>query len=117
MTMRARLPDTSLVSECPVCGAVPCRNPSFCATCRAADARKTRGARLRYINDGHDSHSAPPKHRPRPTPRSTVEAIKEAVRARGLGALYEPATESHLRACDLSALADIDRWLSRDVSR
>jgi hypothetical protein len=46
---------------------------------------------------------------PRPTPRSTVEAVMYAVRDRGLGALDEPATKERLGRCDAPARAEINQ--------
>jgi|EndMetStandDraft_8_1072994.scaffolds.fasta_scaffold717427_2 hypothetical protein len=51
--------------------------------------------------------------RARPTPGVTIEAIKVAVRARGVAALDEPATRERLSRCDKQAIADIDLWLSK----
>ncbi len=84
-------------SVCDSCGGQPCVNPSFCAGCRRAD----------------EVRQAPkPASKSRPTPSTTVEAIKQAVRDRGVAALDEPAAEQRLRSCDVTALAEIDRWLS-----
>jgi hypothetical protein len=47
----------------------------------------------------------------RPPSEATIEAIKQAVRERGLGALKEPASQQRLRQCDDVARAEIDRWL------
>jgi hypothetical protein len=81
---------------CDTCGTEPCTNPSFCRTCRRADA----------------------KHRPpavviplRPTPAVTIEAVIWAVRERGVRALTEPAILRRLGGCDQAARAEINRRL------
>jgi hypothetical protein len=53
-------------------------------------------------------------NRNRPTSEVTVEAIKIAVRARGIDALKEPATRERLARCDKREIAEIDRWLSKN---
>jgi hypothetical protein len=50
----------------------------------------------------------------RPAPEVTIGAIKAAVRARGVDALNEPATRERLARCDKPAIAEIDRWLSKN---
>jgi hypothetical protein len=56
--------------------------------------------------------------RARPTPGVTVEAIKQAVRDRGLCALDEPQTRERLQRCDDRAILEIDQWLlKREISR
>jgi hypothetical protein len=47
-----------------------------------------------------------------PTPTVTLDAIKLAVRERGLGALDEPAIQQRLRHCDADARAQLDHWLA-----
>jgi hypothetical protein len=49
----------------------------------------------------------------RATPGTTIEAIKVAVRDRGVAALKEPATRERMQRCDAAARADVERWLSR----
>jgi hypothetical protein len=49
----------------------------------------------------------------RATPETTVDAIKEAARGRGIAALDEPATRERLQRCDAEARAVIERWLSQ----
>jgi hypothetical protein len=46
------------------------------------------------------------------TPPVTLDAIKLAVRERGLGALNEPATQQRLRHCDAGARAQLNHWLA-----
>jgi hypothetical protein len=53
------------------------------------------------------------ENRPRPTPRSTIEAIMFCVRERGPKALHEPANIERLRRCDDAAIAEIDTRLSK----
>ena len=72
--------------QCGTCGGQPCVNPSFCDACRRADARAIGTAGLAA--------------KPRPTPAVTVEAIKQAVRERGVAALLPrpalgPKSEKH----------------------
>jgi hypothetical protein len=49
----------------------------------------------------------------RSTPQVTVEAIMLAVRERGIAALNEPKNIERLRRCDETALAEINRRISR----
>jgi len=48
----------------------------------------------------------------RPTPAVTVEAIKQAVRERGLAALKEPAVRGRVQRCDDASLAIVNEWLA-----
>jgi hypothetical protein len=81
---------------CDTCGLTPCLNPSFCAGCRAADARfQQRRA------------SEPQQRKARPTPQTTIEAILYCVRERGPDALCQPANVERLSRCDAAALAEI----------
>src|SRR5262249_16802590 len=86
------------IEPCPVCEREPCPSPSFCELCREADAR-TSGRRE--------------VSRPRPTPLTLVEAIKQSVRDRGIAALKAPATRERLSRCDNAARMEIDRWLQQ----
>src|SRR5262249_34920390 len=47
----------------------------------------------------------------RPTPNATIEAVKQAVRDRGVSALDEVETQERLRRCDAAAITEIDQWL------
>lgn len=85
------------MTACPTCGATPCVNPTFCATCRHADASCRR----------------PPRPRPRGTPESIVEAIMYCVRERGRAALHEPKVEAWLSECDSAAKQQIKSRLSK----
>jgi hypothetical protein len=92
---------TERMPYCDVCGSRPCRNPSFCSTCQAADRKAQR-------------HK--PRHAPRPTPQSTIEAILYCVRARGPKALREPANVERLSRCDAVAKAEIDRRITKLIA-
>ena len=48
-----------------------------------------------------------------PTPQVVVEAIMEAVRARGVPALKEPATLDRLSQCDAHAHAQINQRIAK----
>jgi hypothetical protein len=48
----------------------------------------------------------------RSTAEASVEAVKQAVRDRGMEALKEPATRNQLQQCDEAAHAAIDKWLT-----
>lgn len=89
--------------ECPTCGAAPCVNPSFCRACEEADRRRKPAQHKQSFS--------------RPTPTSTVEAIKQAVRDRGKPALKEPATRQRLDTCDPAARADLRAWLKARESK
>jgi hypothetical protein len=85
------------IAACDTCGESPCINPSFCKLCRVADrAHRPRMSRST----------------PRPTRSSIIEAIKQAVSARGLGALREPVTRERFRQCDDAARRAIDAWIT-----
>jgi uncharacterized protein len=47
----------------------------------------------------------------RPTSNATIEAVKQAVRDRGVSALDEVGTQERLRRCDAAAITEIDQWL------
>ena len=47
----------------------------------------------------------------RPTPKATIETVKQAVRDRGVSALDEKQTRERLQRCDPAAIAEIDHWL------
>jgi hypothetical protein len=49
---------------------------------------------------------------PRPTPKSTIEAVLHSVRARGIAALKEPANRERLSRCDRAARAEINKRIS-----
>jgi hypothetical protein len=111
-----------VIAPCDVCEHQPCATPAFCQQCREADARAAASRRddphlkrLRRLMD--DEISLERAHaemmKARPTPNATVEAIKQAVRERGVAALKEPATRERLSRCDDAAHAEIDSWLAK----
>jgi hypothetical protein len=94
-----------LVAPCDVCECEPCPTPSFCHFAREADAKRAR------------ERPQVRKPQPRPTPQSTIEAIKQSVRDRGIAVLKESATRDRLSQCDQAARAEIDGWLTRFKSK
>jgi hypothetical protein len=92
--------EMKVVAPCDVCGRQPCATPAFCQRCRVADAKAKASLRQRG------------KPTPRPTPEATIEAVKQAVWARGVVALKEARTRERLASCDAAARAEIDRWLT-----
>jgi hypothetical protein len=92
------IPDQCPGAPCNVCECEPCPTPSFCQLCREADSRRV-GLPKNKIS------------RQRPTPQMTIEAVKQAVRDRGVSALDEPPTQQRLQQCDSIAIAEIDHWL------
>jgi hypothetical protein len=114
-----------LVTPCPTCGCEPCPLPSFCKSCREADAKAAK-----QYNDPHLKQlwrlmddeislerASAEMMKARPTPTATIEAIKQSVRDRGVAALKEPANRERLLRCDAAARAEINRWLIRFKSR
>jgi hypothetical protein len=117
------------MSDCPICGADPCVNSSFCAACREADQRKTRGDRPHHIDPlmwngrpariPHDWNNMASDalwqlfNNQRRTPQSTTEAVILCVRERGLEALEERANIERLSRCDVSARAQINDRIAR----
>jgi hypothetical protein len=83
---------------CDICGVAPCINPSFCRLCCEVDRHLTR--------------RRPSIERNRPTPPTTIEAVKQAVRDRGVAALKQPPTRARLHNCDAAARAEIKQWLA-----
>jgi hypothetical protein len=93
---------------------------TFEAACRRADAKARRRdslelQQLRALLGDEVSLEATwsALQKDRPTPEVTVEAIKQAVREAGAGALDLSSIRLKLQSCDHSALADLDRWLLR----
>jgi hypothetical protein len=91
---------------------------TFEAACRKADAKVNRRndpelKRLQGLLDEDVSLPAAwaAMQKGRPTPEVSTEAIKQAVREGGAGALEEPSIKLKLQSCDHSALAELDRWL------
>jgi hypothetical protein len=100
---------------CLTCGCDPCINPLFCWECRKV------GARLQAERRSHQAESIPRDwdimsidalwrqfNRERGTPRTTIEAIMLAVKARGVAALKEPTNLERLSRCDPAARAAIN---------
>jgi hypothetical protein len=52
----------------------------------------------------------------RSTPQAVIEAIMYSVRARGIGALKEPANLERLQRCDQAAREQIDRRIAKLVA-
>jgi len=108
---------------CDICCAAPCINPSFCRLCRQADAK----ARMRpaakpewlrgLLDKGVSLERAHTELRNRPTPEATIEAVKQAVRDRGICALNESQTQEQLQRCDADARACLDRWIEKGPSK
>jgi hypothetical protein len=100
-----------------ICGCEPCRTPSFCQLCGEADAkaaaRRRDPNRLQRLMDDDVSleRAYEQMMKARPTPNVTIEAIKQAVRDRGVSALDEVETQERLRRCDAAAIAEIVHWL------
>jgi hypothetical protein len=117
------------VSTCSTCGADPCINRSWCATCRRADAKladeRKAGRQLesadilrvrRLLADDVSLERMWAElndRRNHSTPAVTVEAILYCVCQRGLVALKEPANVERLARCDAAAKAQIDKRIER----
>jgi hypothetical protein len=86
-------------TQCNICGGTPCASWTFCKTCRAVD-RKAPAQRQSTRAE-------------RPTPEVVIEAVMVAVRARGIGALKEPANLDRLRRCDAKAKAEINERIDK----
>jgi hypothetical protein len=110
-----------LVTPCPTSGCEPCPLPSFCQSCREADAKAAKHhddphlKRLRRLMDDDIGleRASVEVMKGRPTPNATIEAIKQSVRDRGVTALKEAANRERLSQCDNAARAEIDRWVAR----
>jgi hypothetical protein len=110
---------------CDICGAAPCINPSFCRLWRQADAKadrmrpasKIEGLRGLLDNDVSLARASAELNRNRPTPEATIEAVKQAVRARGICALNESQTQERLQRCDADARACLDSWIEKGPSK
>jgi len=117
------------VGACITCGADPCINPGFCASCREADQRKASGERPRHLNASmwterparipHDWDNMTLDalwqlfNSQRPTPQPTIEAMMRCVCERGPKALSEPKNLERLRRCDEAALVQINARLAK----
>src|SRR5262249_3917308 len=97
------------VSECPTCGASPCRTTEFCRTCSEADQRRPKDSpqvlrARRLLEDSVTLERAWRElNEQRPTPQTVIEAVLYCMRERGLEALQEPANVARLRSCDEAA--------------
>jgi hypothetical protein len=86
---------------CPTCGAEPCINPSFCRTCREAEARHHRDPNVerhrRLLDDSIslDRVFAELNKIKGRAANSTVEALMFSLRS-GVSALKEPGTRRRL---------------------
>jgi hypothetical protein len=84
---------------CPTCGAEPCINPSFCRTCREADARHWRepNGSFRLLRDSFsiDRVFAEINKITGRAANSTLEALMFSLRS-GVSALKEPDTRRRL---------------------
>jgi hypothetical protein len=109
------------IAPCDVCEHQPCATSSFCQQCREDDIRAAASRRddahlkrLRRLMADEISleRAYTEMMKARPTPKATVEAIKQSVRERGVAALKEPATRERLSRCDDAAHAEIDKWLA-----
>jgi hypothetical protein len=95
----------------------------FKRACRGADGRaaaRPRDAdldRLRLDDKVTLPAAWAAMFRNRPTPEATAEAIKQAVRDRGLAALKEPATRARVQRCDADARGHLDVWISNFKKR
>lgn len=89
-----------LVAPCDVCECEPCPTPSFCQSAREADAKRAR------------ERPQVRKPQPRPTPQTTIEAIKQSVRDGGLAALKQPDNRERISRCDATGRADLREWIA-----
>jgi hypothetical protein len=110
-----------VIAPCDVCEHQPCATPAFCQQCREADVRVAASRRddphlkrLRRLMDDEISleRAYAEMMKARPTPNATTEAVKRAVRDRGVAALKEGATRERLGRCDPAARAELDSWLT-----
>jgi hypothetical protein len=89
-------------TQCDICGCTPCASRTFCKTCRQIDRKAV--AQRQSARDEK-----------RPTTQAAIEAVMVAVRARGIGALKEPANLDRLRQCDAQARAQINARIEKLV--
>jgi hypothetical protein len=88
---------------CSVCGAEPCINPSFCKTCRKADATlaaERKAGRQRESATGSRAAG------------TTVEALAFQLRA-GADALREPSTQRRLSELDQAQMREVAQRLTK----
>jgi hypothetical protein len=103
---------------CPTCGASPCINPSFCRTCREADARHRRDPNAerhrRLLADSISldrAYSEINKIKGRAA-GSTVEALMFQLRS-GVSALKEPDVRRRLSQLSDDQLVEVGAKLRR----
>jgi hypothetical protein len=107
----------NVIEPCPVCGCESCRAPLFWQLASEADAKAA--ARRRDLNrlqgfmddDLSLERAYEQMAKARLTPNATIEAVKQAVRDRGVSALDEKQTRERLERCNTAAIAEIDHWL------
>jgi hypothetical protein len=90
---------------------------SFWKACDRADAQQKRDPKIERLRRLMDEDVTLDRvyaaiNSGRPTPEATIEAIKHAVRDRGVKAIEEPATKQRIENCDSAARDDLQRWLS-----
>jgi hypothetical protein len=90
---------------------------SFWNACARADAQQKRDPKIEQLRrlmseDVSLDRAYAAMNSSRPTPASTIEAIKQAVRGRGVTALEEPDTKARLQNCDNAAREELQRWRS-----
>src|SRR5262249_54088673 len=96
------------MTMCPTCGADPCVNPSFCAACWDADARKGRSDFPRYIAP-YLWRSPSERHRD----DAPVEALMYSLRERGTKALEEADTKRRLGDLSDQQVIEVGNRLQR----
>jgi hypothetical protein len=94
-------------TTCLVCGEQACIKPSFCAACCKADASAQAKYRHGLSINGMQQWG---------TPKTTVEAVMYAVRARGIASLKEPANFERLSRCDAAGRAEINQRIARLIA-
>jgi len=120
------------MTACPTCGAATCVNPSFCANCRDADRRKTRGQPPRYIEASRWQRAADHipidwesmsiealmahfdrTRRAHGAPQRTVEALMFGLLERGIKALEESSTKRRLSELSDNQVIEVGNRLQR----
>lgn len=97
-------PESDVITKlCPTCNWAPCLTPSFCRSCRKADAAAAQQRQQQRRQ----------KPQARPTSQSTIEAIMWSIRERGAAALSEPDTVERLSRCDEEAWTQIDTRMTK----
>jgi hypothetical protein len=101
-----------VMTDCPTCGG-ECCNPSFCAACRDADARKARGEPPRYIEQTSLWRGPSDRIFQDGAPQPTVEALMYSLRERGTKALEEAATKRRLSDLSDQQVIEVGNRLQR----